>query len=305
MLVGCLNTALASTMWVVSIGASDVTLNASPGIGSGATVWFLPAYGNTATANSSGTQITFASVPAGVAAGQVYLNITGGTFGKATVVSKDATHVNLDVSVGVGTGNVIVFHPSIDSGQMWSKWSFTPPTGSRVIAGELTAKLPLTSKTGAWPAWWLYSSDDSGTPSNDELDLIEFFHSDTGANKYQAPNHGAGIGNKLHRRPGGFWDAFDFFVYSNELNQSPPVDWGGKYRKFQFIWEAGRTRRFVDGDYFKGDVFNWIATAPPQMGINLGCGSLLTTLLSTGLHPRNTATFPIVYSLKELKIWEY
>lgn len=290
---------------VASFDATTVTLTSNVTIPSGTTVYFMPVYVPSGVLVGSSTATINCSVPipANIAAGMFYGNITNGTFGTKRVVSTTSTSITLDGTVSPSANALLFFQPPVTSGQIWTKVGYQPgKNGANVIAGELTCQVPGNTKRGAWPAFWLYSrSSDGFSFDASELDIFEFnIGATSNAGAYSGNDHG-GLYDRYEYQIGvgvsSKWDAFGFYRPT-----------GGNYslttHKFQFIWTKDRIYRFIDGQLITARVFVWSSACSAQIGMNSSAGSYLSTFIQNLLWPLGTSQFPYSLDLYELKIWQ-
>jgi hypothetical protein len=291
---------------VVSHDATTVTIGQSVTIASGVTVYFLPAFvPSGAVAASNNAVQTYASVPAGVAAGMFYNNITAGTFGTRRVVSRTGTTITYDAPVSQAASDFCILSPPITSGQFWTKVGYQPgKNGANYIAMELTCQIPGNTKQGAWPAFWGYSRSSEGFSFDaSEPDIFEFNMCATAnASAYSGNIHGGWYQREDYKKFIGvhssYWDASGFY------RPSGAPDYSAAQHKFQFIWTSDRIYYFIDGILIKCQVWPWSSACTAQIGCNLGAGSFLPTYVSVLLFPLLTSQFPYSYDVYELKIWQ-
>lgn len=287
-----------SYYWVTGINGNDVTFNVPIACPAGALFIFLPLFSVTPSASVDGARlIPAAAVPAGVTPGMTMHNFYGGMTQEITVTAVDAKGITVSAPVWVGPQSVIAFGSAVRAGQIWSRFAVQPPGPGETVAIELDAQIPPTSRMGSWPAFWLYSKDDGNRNDASEIDIFEFFNSDTSGNAYTGYNHGGGVGASRYRRPGA-WDSFENY-------RDPLTDYGAISRRWGLIWTDSSVAKWIDGELVKEDAYRWTSPCAAQIGINLSAGSLTPNFLSNGMVPRNAAQFPYKFSLRSLNVWRY
>lgn len=270
-------------------------------------VRFLPAYCALGTAaGSSQTVLHFSiPIPAGVAAGMFYTNLTSGTFAIRRVVSVTSNTVTLDGGVTTALNDTIVFQPPVTSGEMWTKAGYQPgKNGVTYVAIEMTANIPVNTAQGSWLAWWLYSRTSEGNPSDaSEIDLFEYYYSNTtGPNAWSS-----GI-------LGGYYNDFGLFYKLTVGSKINHWDTSGFYRglpdmslaqhKYQVIWTPDKVYRYIDGVLTICNRYLWSSGDTAQLGFDLSVGSFLPAFMGIGLFPQTTAQFPSAFKIAEVKIWQ-
>lgn len=290
---------------VIAHDSTTVTLNHTITIPDQSLCEFLPFYVPEGTQASSGNVLSFFSVPASVAEGMFYTNITNGTFGIRRVVSATPTTVTLDGSVNVSAGNLIYFQPPFTSGQFWTKEAFQPGmNGLTYFASELTCTVPQCAagqngaKRGAWPAFWMYPLVGG---NGDEPDWFEFFNCLTaGSNAYTSNIHNGAFNRTDYSRTTGSSNR-----WSSGFYRPTGVDWGLAQHKFQNIWTADKVYRYIDNVPIISTDWQTTSVTAQQLGLDLSMGSTIPAFLQIFFYPRATAQFPVDYVVNELKIWKF
>lgn len=169
----------------------------------------------------------------------------------------------------------------ISSGQITTKETFYPSNGKTYVF-QLRAKIP--KKTGAWPAFWMYSPGGSGTTTS-EIDIFEFFDTPT-QNTYDWTgfDHGSGVGSNYYN------------IMTNQWVWHPGFDFSADYHTYTLVWKEGDIQKWVDNTMVKGTNFTWNGTAP-QVLINLAVGG------NTNNAP-NASTFPCKFLVDYFRIYE-
>jgi hypothetical protein len=321
-----------SGLYYVSALVPDVSVTLSPLHGSptgfqwNQLLVFLPYYTaeSNAAFNGGATQISFASLPAGVVAGMQWSVSDGSNAWLASehkVLSRAGNTVTLDrpnAHGNVGSGTRMFFTPTIKSAQIWSKDYLSPvhyPT--RVVALELRCKMPASSPParlgfntkaafdalpagapwGAWPAFWLYSGNSvpGAYRDNSEIDIVETWNSATMDQRmYTGYSHGA-VGDVFFKpnSNGSSWGAYDVLSRPTDMVD---VDFG-------LVWADGRLWRYIDGVCVKCEFYDWTSLQKAQIGVNLAWGSITPAYAANLNLPFHNSNFPNSLGVKELKVW--
>lgn len=275
------------------------TLSNSVFMQAGHFITVYPAFSAITTAATvSGTVLTFASVPAGVAAGHQFYNyFASNNAGDIKVVSKTATTVTLDTVVNVSSGDTIFFTQPIKSGQFWSKWNIMPGADNRtIVAMEMIAKAPDSSNLGAWPAFWLYTDTQDPNPigavlPSSEIDMLDTFNYWNNSTNNNVVMNSPLPNTYLKNNP---------FMATTSLTGN---NLGSQERKIGVIWTESLVYFYVDDVLVSARKSRWNKYKRAQLGVNLACGSISTSLNSNGLFPIENSQFPFKYAIKKLKVY--
>ncbi len=197
-----------------------------------------------------------------------------------------ANTLNLTATIPSGGG---LWAGGIHSGQIWTKETFQPGKGGKVIyAFEVRMRVP--QGPGMWPAAWLYTKTP-GTDDHSEIDNPEFFNMEW-QNEFDWTStlHGPGVGE-------GFYN-----VRTNPWVWHPGLNFSGDFHDFQTLWTEDAVYSYVDGTLISAQSFKWTAAGAPQFGINLAVGSSNSGALP-GLQPDSEAEFPAALQIDHLTIW--
>lgn len=286
----------------IDYGTNTITLEASVFMQAGHFLTIYPISRAPVTVSSSGNVLTFAATPPAVQVGQqVYNYFATNNQGIIKVVSFDATTVTLSANITVSNGDTIIFHPSIVSGQFWSKWIMMPATDNyEVIAMELTAKAPDASKIAAWPAWWLFTANNDPNPvlpviaGNSEIDMLDTF------TYWNNASSNSIVMNPVSGFLSLYQDAAAVSANGTVLNGN---NLGSVERKIGLVWTRNKVYFYVDGILVFAKQATWNRHKRAQMGINQAVGSTRTSLNSNGFFPIDQSAYPSKYKVKNLKIY--
>jgi beta-glucanase (GH16 family) len=174
-----------------------------------------------------------------------------------------------------------VYSGGISSGQIVTKETFYPSNGKTYVF-QLRAKIP--KKTGAWPAFWMYSPGGEGSTKS-EIDIFEFFDTPTqNTLDWTGYDHGDGVGSNYHS------------IMTNQWVWRPGFDFSDNYHVYTLVWKEGDIQKWVDNTMVKGTHFTWYGPAPHVL-INLAMGG------STNNNP-TAASFPAVFSIDYFRVFE-
>jgi hypothetical protein len=291
-------------------------------------------------ASANGTTLTFASVPAAIQAAapgayQIGFSNSGGPLQRAAdsrVQSATATTVTTDqpcTSFTLGIGTLILFVPTITSGQIWTKDSFdiTSPDCFFAVQGTFNlfngpgssdfntnnpiistlaqlAAVPADFPWGAVCSFWTYGANDPAGQlwqhNSAEMDFFEIFENITsgifqivgGDSNSPAPTKGV-ISTRII---GGWAQGSSGFLKT-------PFSLAGDHT-FGFIYTGGRTYRYVDDVLWQYSHFEWYSSAASQVGCDLQIGALNFGQAANFLFPQSPAGFAnSMFGIKNIKVW--
>ncbi len=273
----------------------SVTLNAKVWVSAGLIWAFYPVFWTTANAGSTGTVLSMAAVPAGVEAGQQFMNYfaTTKTIDPIFVVSKTATTVTLDTSVTVSNGDSLYFLPPINSAQLWSKFLLRPGSdGNEVLAFEAQVVPDPQTAFGSWPAFWLYQDPTDplgnaaladGTKEVDFTDIFNMWNNGTHNNYTAGLTSGGTITTP----------------YSATLTGN---NFGLTERLVQGVWTKTGVGFYLDDGVKKLQNTNYQKRYRSQLAINLAVGSIAQTWNSNGFFPIDFSQFPLKLQIKRIHV---
>jgi hypothetical protein len=233
-------------------------------------------FGTSRNVNSL-TSISNSFNPYGVA-GTTVINNEWQRYQPINSTNHHLTSTTLELTATPNLGGV--YNGGISSGQIATKETFYPSNGKTYIF-QLRAKIP--KKTGAWPAFWMYSPGGTGS-TDSEIDILEFFDTPTqNTFDWTGFDHGSGVGTDYYS------------IMTNQWVWHPGWDFAPDYHLYSLIWKEGDIQKWVDGTQVKGTNFTWNGPAP-QVIINLAMGG------SVNNNPVS-ASFPAVYSLDYFRVY--
>lgn len=295
-----------------------------------------------APAAQGATAVSFAAVPAAVAAGQFmsFYDNTSNTANTSTATNSSQTFIVQSV-VGntvnflpalngvdaIATGQGIFFTPPIRSAQIWTKATFTMPgSGATAFAGELTIQLPqnavpyyltgnlsgaaATGANGGWPAWWIRGdfTNPDNTDALAEVDFGEWFNNILSTMKQWSPNlitAATGGSNTAGMQTPTLYlyDPPLWTVNGQNFVYNNATDFSLGYQRFQFYVSGDSVYWGVNDIFYKKTSFVWTSLSSPQMAVNLAIGSLLKGLCTNNLWPSANTNFNSMFlNIKRLTI---